>query len=310
MMRIELPQACNENWQKMTMADKGRHCQQCDKVVHDFTSYSDPELIAFFKSGAKVCGRFNSSQIGRELNHKAMSASKLSIAACSLLMILSINLQAQNEFQISKDSGIQTQVLNTTQLSKVVRVRFENALSHENSISRIRLKMPGFSIDTLVDSTNMLSISIPSQYNNYIAEIDLYNHLGDSFHFTSVTFGLGEIGFTNASGVWSIIPLTILPFNFPIYPQITMGIPAPITLFDYPVTQVLMSSTDTFKVYPISDTLLTDKRDTSPRKSVSKVIPVKHTKKRLPTGLIIGWIGAVLGLVVFAFRKFRRKPRA
>lgn len=309
-MHINLPQPCSENWQKMTLDEKGRHCQKCDKVVHDFTSYSDTELIDFFKSGTKVCGRFSSAQIGRSLDHSSISTSKWAIAACSLLMILSNDIQAQNEFQITKDSGIQTQVLNPIQLSRVVRVRFEKAISHETSISRMRLKMPGFSIDTLVDSTNMLSISIPSQYNNYLAEVDLYNHLGDSFHFTSVTFGLGEIGFTNASGVWSIIPLTILPFNFPIYPQITMGIPAPITLFDYPATQVVMSSTDTFKGYPISDTLLTDKPDTSPRKSVSKVIPVKHTKKRLPTGLIIGCIGAVLGLVVFAFRKFRRRPQA
>lgn len=315
-MQINLPQPCNENWQKMPLDEKGRHCQKCDKVVHDFTSYSDAELVRFFREDTKVCGRFNTAQTGRDLDHKSASTSKWAVAACSMLMVLSSELQAQNDIQVSRDSGIQTQILNPAQINRIVRIRFEKALSFETSISRMRMTMPGFSIDTLVDSTNMLSISIPSQYNNYIAEIDLYNHLGDSFHFTSVTFGLGEIGFTNASGVWAIKPIELFPidFNRIIHPQIVMGIPAPITIINYPVTQILEPSWDSLKVYTISDSLLNTKKDSGVVKQEREVIPVKDkikdTQKGMSTGMLIGWIAAVLGLLVLTFRKWLRKAKA
>ena len=46
---ISLPKPCDENWDTMTPADKGRHCAQCCKTVVDFTLLSDGEILDIFK---------------------------------------------------------------------------------------------------------------------------------------------------------------------------------------------------------------------------------------------------------------------
>ncbi|MGG5616684.1 hypothetical protein ACPDHI_10415 [Myroides odoratimimus] len=38
--RIEIPEPCHEDWDKMAPQDKGRHCAVCDKVVVDFSKAS------------------------------------------------------------------------------------------------------------------------------------------------------------------------------------------------------------------------------------------------------------------------------
>jgi CarboxypepD_reg-like domain/Secretion system C-terminal sorting domain len=65
---LQIPDACHESWDKMTPGDKGRFCDSCQKVVHDFTGMSDAQLIAFFKnpSTGSVCGRFYNEQLNRD----------------------------------------------------------------------------------------------------------------------------------------------------------------------------------------------------------------------------------------------------
>ena len=66
--RLQIPEPCHEDWDKMTPGDKGRFCDSCQKTVHDFTGMSDAQLIAFFKrpSTGSVCGRFNNDQLERD----------------------------------------------------------------------------------------------------------------------------------------------------------------------------------------------------------------------------------------------------
>ena len=65
---LAVPQPCSEEWNKMTPTEKGKHCANCNKVITDFTVFSDKELIDFI-SNAKgtVCGRINSYQLNRPL---------------------------------------------------------------------------------------------------------------------------------------------------------------------------------------------------------------------------------------------------
>src|SRR3982074_2534516 len=65
---LQIPEACHENWDKMTSVEKGRFCGSCQKKVIDFTDMSDRELVAFFKKpAASVCGRFLPDQLDRDL---------------------------------------------------------------------------------------------------------------------------------------------------------------------------------------------------------------------------------------------------
>jgi len=66
-LEIQINDPCHENWENMSLADKGRFCDVCSKVVVDFTSYSDEQLLDYFSSRQngreKLCGRFTSDKV-------------------------------------------------------------------------------------------------------------------------------------------------------------------------------------------------------------------------------------------------------
>ena len=75
-MKIKIDQPCDENWDKMSLREKGRYCQACSKIVLDMTKYSDQEIIDFFQNKKyNVCGQFDETQLDRVLVQKFESKS-------------------------------------------------------------------------------------------------------------------------------------------------------------------------------------------------------------------------------------------
>lgn len=69
-LNLTIPSACHEAWDKMTVAEQGRFCNSCQKVVVDFTSMSDAEVIRYFENyKGNTCGRFTSDQLERDLTY-------------------------------------------------------------------------------------------------------------------------------------------------------------------------------------------------------------------------------------------------
>ncbi len=68
-MKLQINNPCHESWEGMSPNNEGRLCAACEKVVVDFTNMKDEEIIQFFHrpKEEKICGRFNSSQVGRKL---------------------------------------------------------------------------------------------------------------------------------------------------------------------------------------------------------------------------------------------------
>src|ERR1700722_19189567 len=65
---LNIPQPCTQDWDKMTVNEKGRHCSSCNKTVVDFSNYTDKELAEFFKKAkGEVCGRINNYQANRPI---------------------------------------------------------------------------------------------------------------------------------------------------------------------------------------------------------------------------------------------------
>jgi len=62
---VAINEPCHESWEKMNPQEQGRHCDQCCKVVVDFTTMSNGEIASFLKgrSAEKVCGRFREQQV-------------------------------------------------------------------------------------------------------------------------------------------------------------------------------------------------------------------------------------------------------
>ncbi len=58
---------CPESWEKMNPEEQGRFCDQCCKVVVDFTQMSNTAIASYLQKHAeqKTCGRFNVEQVAQ-----------------------------------------------------------------------------------------------------------------------------------------------------------------------------------------------------------------------------------------------------
>lgn len=82
-MKLTIPEPCHENWENMTLDEKGRFCAICSKTVRDFTSFSDEELVSQFASNEKSCGRFHKHQLNRNLSFSMAAQFALGLLATS-----------------------------------------------------------------------------------------------------------------------------------------------------------------------------------------------------------------------------------
>lgn len=61
---VTIPNPCHENWELMTPQEQGRHCKVCNKVVTDFTTMSNEEIIRYLQSTKEsICGRIEDEQL-------------------------------------------------------------------------------------------------------------------------------------------------------------------------------------------------------------------------------------------------------
>ncbi len=103
---VSIPEPCHENWETMTPQEKGRHCNVCEKIVYDFTNKTDEQIVKTFEDNGKLCGRFKTNQLNRELVLARKSKNSYrSIAASGLFAFLALNTfksKAQNETILPK----------------------------------------------------------------------------------------------------------------------------------------------------------------------------------------------------------------
>jgi hypothetical protein len=67
-IKLSIPKPCVEDWDKMTLGEKGRHCSLCNNTIIDFSTFTDKELVAYLsKAKGEICGRVDNSQLNRLL---------------------------------------------------------------------------------------------------------------------------------------------------------------------------------------------------------------------------------------------------
>lgn len=104
-IQITIPKPCHENWQEMTVVDKGKFCSSCQKTVIDFTSVSNREIINIFNKSNNLCGRFTASQLNRDIvkpNEKSSMWIAASAAVVSFFTIGNQEVKAQEVVKIEQ----------------------------------------------------------------------------------------------------------------------------------------------------------------------------------------------------------------
>ncbi|TCP27870.1 TonB-like protein [Tenacibaculum skagerrakense] len=63
--KISIPEPCHENWDEMTINDKGRFCSSCSKTVIDFTKKESKQIQEYLKKHQeeRICGHFFKKQL-------------------------------------------------------------------------------------------------------------------------------------------------------------------------------------------------------------------------------------------------------
>lgn len=90
---IAIPKPCAVPWDEMdTAAGGNRFCQQCQKVVHDFSQMTEREIVALIKqSGGTACGSFRMDVNGDPIVLAPQPAKPIlfrNIAATASLLLL------------------------------------------------------------------------------------------------------------------------------------------------------------------------------------------------------------------------------
>lgn len=101
-LHISIPEPCHENWQNMSLAEKGRFCDRCQKNVFDFTSSTDKEIINTFNQNQNLCGRFLNSQLNRDLIKPQKKSSLWLTTTSALISFIGLGSQdaiAQGEIK-------------------------------------------------------------------------------------------------------------------------------------------------------------------------------------------------------------------
>lgn len=101
-LQIAIPTPCHENWQDMTVANKGRFCASCQKHVIDFTTSSDRQIAEAFKKEANLCGRFLNTQLNRNLaipNQKSSIWMAASVAVVAFIGLGNDQVYAQTPME-------------------------------------------------------------------------------------------------------------------------------------------------------------------------------------------------------------------
>jgi len=97
--KIQVP--CSEDWDKMQDTERGKYCSKCKQTVHDFTSFTNDEIINTIKENSgQLCARI------LERNRRPIWSTLKSVLNFSLAFLLIAFWDLKKSFaQIADEKG-------------------------------------------------------------------------------------------------------------------------------------------------------------------------------------------------------------
>lgn len=134
-IKITIPEPCHESWLEMTPTEKGRFCSNCHKNVIDFTKASDREILTAYSKNDTLCGRFNSTQLNRNIMTPKEKNSFWIVAATSVIAFLGLGNQSVKGQEIIKtEQTDKKQVNDSTSLKPSTKIKYSGILYDESNI--------------------------------------------------------------------------------------------------------------------------------------------------------------------------------
>lgn len=90
--KIEIPEPCTENWDKMTPKTNGRFCGSCAKTVIDFSTLENDQITNILLHNDNVCGRFRTDQLNTVHEIPRKERFKLARFAAACLLVFGLGL--------------------------------------------------------------------------------------------------------------------------------------------------------------------------------------------------------------------------
>ena len=119
-IKFSVPRPCHEDWNAMTLKEKGRFCGVCSKTVVDFTTLDNAKVQEYLvqNKGARMCGRFTNEQLSPEFKitvpqsvlyqkrsfHKAFLLALFVVMGTTLFSCKNFNNQTLGEVAVIEDS--------------------------------------------------------------------------------------------------------------------------------------------------------------------------------------------------------------
>ncbi len=104
-IQITIPTPCHENWNAMTTKEQGRHCVVCDKVVVDFSSMRDEEVLNYLKNHTgRICGRVKEEQLYQQSSFTLPKKVKVFLYSLAMVFLLGVSDIAVAQTQTTIDT--------------------------------------------------------------------------------------------------------------------------------------------------------------------------------------------------------------
>lgn len=183
-MKISIPEPCQADWSQMNEAEKGKHCAQCDKVVIDFTTLNDAQIIQYMNSNPGTCGKFLNNQLDRDLSpsifHKRNWAGPFAASVAAAAQLVPNHAKAQNVMQTG--NMMQLPVISNQQNpaaakpeTRVFTIRNNSNDSVFDQLSRIVIDIDSFQIPMDTFSNGIMRFTLPQSLSWELFELHFYH---------------------------------------------------------------------------------------------------------------------------------------
>jgi hypothetical protein len=174
-LQISIPTPCPEKWSSFEKTRHGGFCSSCQKEVIDFTSWSDAQLILYFKNPpARTCGRLREGQLKiysyEDIRRKRPRWLSISLASI-LLLFTSRELSAQPATRQTTEQFQPIEGVKDLPKSMPVPITITGVVrskEDQSTLPGVHVLWKGTVVGTSTDAAGKFSLTLPDSVQSRV----------------------------------------------------------------------------------------------------------------------------------------------